>query len=384
MASSSNYIESNPITLIIQGHGSENTDIGLIANRVQLLSVSGAPGEYGLMGICNHNNIPLDINVMDRLKDTYSDPGLQSMSHHIMFNEILGYVLEDEYTKCNIFFEKNGGFTLTQPISERTFYFKPNPHENCEKCIYGEGSNKCERCIPIRKDERKQSPEYGLTIISTEIPYTQTSDEYRFSLIGNDRKKANLHMNLTTRNYWKQKIPITSIESINNFEKMFHENEIDLSELLTIFRDMGYQDIYIIDPTCRDCATSNPTRARKHWLTAFEQVLYDNSKEKREAYTMLGNTRDIITYNRTPQNNRNSITARNTIQEPKSIYLFSVSTGITIALTMFIAVLASMSMHQSGGRKTYKNKKRIFSTLVKKGVKSKNTRYNCRLPIEKT
>jgi hypothetical protein len=244
------------------------------------------------------------------------------------------------------------------------------------KDVCGKGSKKCERCIPIRDPSKIMSPEYGLTIISTEIPYSPRSEDYRFSLIGTDRINANLHMTLSTRNYWRQKIPITSIESINNFDKMFDENEIYLSELLTIFRDMGYQDIFIIDPTCRKCS-SNPSRGFINWLSAFERVLYQNSKNKREAFAIFRGTLDIITYKRNTRANTISTRNRDSIQTANSIDLFSVSTGIVITLATFLAFISYMYRDQRGGtRKTYKNKKNIFSTFIKKGGKSKYTRYN--------
>jgi hypothetical protein len=383
-------MESNPITLIIQAHGSEDLNVGLIANRVQLLSVSGAPGELGIMSFCKDKNgklSSLDINVMNMLKDAYSKRG--SLFQHFMFNDVLinkddpPGILQLEYENCGVTFDKNGGFKPTKPFSERRFYFRPNPHENCEKCIYGEGSAKCERCIPIRDSSKKMSPEYGLSIICTEIP-----EDYRHSLIGTERERANLHLNLPTRNYWRNRIPRTSTQCITNFDKMFDTNEINLSELLTIFREMGYEDIYIIDPTCRDCDSSNPSRGRLNWHSAYEQVAYENTKIKREAFKSLETTLDIITYNRNTQNNRNSRTNRGSIQTPNSLiiqqssrnpnstYLYQVSTGIAITLATFLALFAYMSRQQSGGKKTYKNKKNIFSTSMKKGNNPKYTRYN--------
>jgi hypothetical protein len=382
-------MESNPITLIIQAHGSEDLNVGLIANRVQLLSVSGAPGVSGKMAFCEdeyENITSLDTNVMKMLQNAYSNRG--SISQHFMFNDVLinkdhpPGILEQEYENCGIRFDKNGGFKPTQPFSERRFYFRPTPHEDCERCIYGEGSAKCERCIPIRDPDKKMSPEYGLTIICTDIP-----DDKCNTLAGVlERIYANLHETRSTRTYWRNKIPRTSTQSITNFDNMFDTNEINLSELLTIFREMGYVDIYIIDPTCRDCDSSNPSRGRLNWHSAYEQVAYENTKIKREAFESLKTTLDIITYNRNTQNNRNSRTNQGSIQNSNSLivqqssrnsttYLYQVSTGIAITLAAFIAFFAYMSRQQSGGRKTHK-KKRIFSTSNKKGNNPKYTRYN--------
>jgi hypothetical protein len=382
-------MESNPITLIIQAHGSEDLNVGLIANRVQLLSVSGAPNESGIMSFCKDKNgkvSSLDTNVMKMLKNAYSKRG--SIFQHFMFNDILinkddpPGILEQEYENCGIIFDKNGGFKPTQPFSERRFYFRPNPHEDCERCIYGEGSAKCERCIPIRDPDKKMSSEYGLTIICTDIP-----DDNPNTLAGmRNRIDANLHKTPSTRTYWRNKIPRTSTQSITNFDNMFDTTEINLSELLTIFREMGYVDIYIIDPTCRDCHSSNPSRGRLNWHSAFEQVVYQNNRIKREAFKSLETTLDIITYNRNTQNNRNSRTNQGSIQNSNLLtvqqstrnsttYLYQVSSGIAITLAAFIAFFAYMSRQQSGGRKTHK-KKRIFSTSIKKGNNPKYTRYN--------
>jgi hypothetical protein len=383
MESSRNTIESNPITIIIQAHGGEDLDVGLIANRVQLLSISGAPGEMGLMSMCddgNGNETSLDINVMNMLKETYMDPGVKGIAHHIIFNDILPYALKDEYDKCDIEFERNGGFKLTQPVSERTFMFKPNRHENCRRCTEVHGSK---RCLEYRDQCKLYSPEYGLTVISA------SPEDKRFTLAGIDREIANLHLNLGTRTYWRNKL-VKGSNSIVNFDKMFDSKKINLSELLAIFRDMGYVDIYIIDPTCRYCKPPTNTQEerltamRKLWLTPFEQIVHTNAKNKRETdYSKLVfSTLEIITFYRKSQN-KNSRDTQELIQtqtqndgklSSNEINFYNVSSGMILTLSAIIAYFAYIYMNKRGGKKTRKNKN-ILSKLFKKGI-SKNTRYN--------
>jgi hypothetical protein len=364
----SNQIDINPITLIIQGHGTEDTDIGLIANNVQLLSISGAPGENGLMSMCldkNGNERSLDLIVMDKLKETYIDAIDHGVtSQHIIFNDILPEVLEREYTNCNVVFNKNGGFKLTKPISERTFIFQPNRHENCRVCIE-DGS--CKRCLKERDMSKILSPEYGLTIITTNNPYD-------ISLYNSKRQDANLHMNPRARLYWRNKLLRGSI-SMTNFDKMFNENTIDLSELLTIFRDMGYVDIFIIDPTCRYC-TSNPSRGRRNLFSIMEQLLYQNVTTKREVGQLINTTSEIITFKRKYRENRNS--RRNQLIPRSSDFIFTnISSGMIIGLSALILLISYIITKKGGSIKKhnnkYNNKKSIFSYLLKKGAKSKHT-----------
>jgi len=145
---------------------------------------------------CPPDDKSLDLATIEFLHSAYRSN--ISKSQNEMFDEII-QPIKKIYEDCGVtsLFD-NGGFTvITNPIKSRTFYFTPNPHENCEKCIE-KGDNKC---IPLRNPAKHYCPEYGLTIVSSSM-----EDDFSFTLQGvSNTRQANLNMSLSAFTYWTQK-----------------------------------------------------------------------------------------------------------------------------------------------------------------------------------
>lgn len=241
------------ITIFIQGHGKEDLNSKFSNDKsVELLSFVGKPGELGTMKLCNaYKNMPIDIVVLDFLHKQYSQYNLLSNEDQNVIFHSTGDELPGIYKNCGINYEN--GFAFTWPRLEREFIFEPAPHENCRVCNDPEEgnipflSNKCisGRCLPERKKNNICCPEYGLTIVASSFP----EDSY-FTLAGNsDRIKSNINMNLMSRDYWKSR----TRDYKYLVDQIFNEKFIHLTDIHLLFKSMGFKNIYIYDPTCRDC-----------------------------------------------------------------------------------------------------------------------------------
>lgn len=244
--------ELSTITLLIQGHGNELSSSRISESNVHLLSFSGVIGKSGMMSDCP-NGMPIDVIMLNYIAEAYegiTDPELQK--EYYEKDSMLVNGLKEKYKECEIV--NDAGFTRTFPRNDRIFYFRPNKHENHVKCIkMGD-----ERCIEERDCKKKLCPEYGLTVVSSSNP-----SDYRYTLAGKTRhektSKMNWHMTLSTASYWRNKVE--SIPSDTEFyQSIFNSldnKKIFLSNLVQLFKAMGYNQIFIIDPTCRDCKVTN-------------------------------------------------------------------------------------------------------------------------------
>ena len=277
-------ITNKSITILIQGHGEEKIDPVNLYD-VKLLSFSGTIGEPGVMDFCD-NGDPLDIAMVKHIAGLYN--GIIDASLQKEFYEDDNFLVEPlkrMYEDCRVTFPC--GFRRTYPKKQRKFHFKPNGHENCKKCIK-RGDN---ICIQERNPRKRLCPEYGLTVVTSSDP-----SDYRFTLAGKTEYEgtsiSNCHMNLTTRQYWDNKIKHITYDSQNAiqdiFDSMFDENYIFLSDVVAMFKEMGYQTIYILDPTCRDCKPVSKLKKAIHsvWETVqprssrlWEELLPDIKKQ---------------------------------------------------------------------------------------------------------
>lgn len=258
------------ITLFIQGHGSENISIPFNNNSLKLLSFAGKPGASGDLGRCEYyNNQPIFTIINNFLNKQYlNHTNLDKESQ----GELLTYTsqhLQEIYEKCDFIYDK--GFTETYPVSERIFYFEPNLHETCRLCtnpeesstenmIILEGKDRCTagRCLTERNKNNLCCPEYGLTVVCSSF-----MEDARFTLAGNsfkERSNANINMKLSNKNYWKNR---ASNEYKYLVDKIYNQKEISLTELNGLFKSMGFEYIYIFDPSCRYCEI-DPLEAEKY------------------------------------------------------------------------------------------------------------------------
>jgi hypothetical protein len=120
-----------------------------------------------------------------------------------------------------------------------------------ERCIAG-------RCLTERNKNNLCCPEYGLTVVCSSFV-----EDSRFTLAGNsfkERSNANINMKLSNKNYWKNR---ASNEYKYLVDKIYNEKEISLSEINNLFKSMGFEYIYIFDPSCRYCEI-DPLEAEKY------------------------------------------------------------------------------------------------------------------------
>ena len=256
----------NAVTLYIQGHGSENINVPFNNDgKVKLLSFIGSPGLNGLMDICDYyNKQPIDKiiiyflqNYMQRLFQDQRT--LNNEEQNSFLNDSKDF-LKNIHENCDIYYKD--GFTETYPMSERYFFFEPGPddHENCRLCSnpscfkekverLGLKNQTCpKRCLEERDQNKLFCPEYGLFVVSSSY-----SEDERFTLAGNsfeERLNANINKKLSNKTYWKSR---ASLKYKNLIDKIYYEKEITLTELCLLFHSMGFNYIYILDPTCREC-----------------------------------------------------------------------------------------------------------------------------------
>jgi hypothetical protein len=240
------------VTILIEGHGKE--DLNTKFNNdgtLELLSFVGLPGEYGIMKICKYVNKPVDIIILNHMHRKYFyDKAISAEDQKKIFYS-MGNEIKDIYKNCEINFKN--GFTYTWPRLEREFIFEPGEHENCRICNDPEEehikflNNKCVsgRCLPERNKNKICCPEYGLTIVSSSFPEDQD-----FTLAGyGNRIKSNINIDLNARDHWKNR----TSEYKYLIDQIFNEKYIHLTDLNLLFKSMGFKNVYIYDPSCRDC-----------------------------------------------------------------------------------------------------------------------------------
>jgi hypothetical protein len=251
------------ITLLIEAHGDEDLDIEVNVPFVHLLSFSGRMGQLGDFGMIGNES--LELHILDSLRKLY----LQKSSTPNQSNIYNGDELKDELIR--LYEEEagkgypSGGFFKTNPVRQRTFYFKPNRHEDCRRCRkvekqveYTDGSmgpnpKYAQVCVPNRKLTSTDCPVYGLIVVASSDPADK-----QFTLegtVGNtiaELNSSNIHMNNGSMLYWSQKIDKSRFPKASlAFKHMIQNRNISLTQLSKIFEAMGYTDIYILDPSCR-------------------------------------------------------------------------------------------------------------------------------------
>lgn len=285
--------KEHAVTLFIQGHGTEDidTEFDNKDNNTELLSFVGMPGKSGKMNFCGKNKEPIDMIVLRFLYNQYENHNTIKKENQKQLFEFIPSILPDIYKYCSITIDN--GFTLTYPIYDRVFYFSPNEHENCRKCIEpiysstklqadinAEKRVSYKRCIQERDINNIICPEYGLTVVSSSFP-----EDKLFTLSGvtyNKRNDSNMNMRKSNILHWKNR---ASPEFKGLVDQIYNDKEISLIEIKDLFRSMGFTKIYIIDPTCRSCEI-DPVKAQEIRDAELDPIKADiyriSKKRKRE------------------------------------------------------------------------------------------------------
>jgi hypothetical protein len=252
--------EEKSITLLIEGHGLEYLRHTFRAEMVELLTFSGLPGELGISNFCPDGK-PIDFAVLEKLSEIYDDVRSEEQQKDTFEDGGMHHEIRSLYARAGIHF-KDAAFQVTRPVNERFFDFEEQEHDNCIKCTENP-EILATRCKRPRDVMAQYMPAFGLFVVTSsvpeDLPYTLAayppsvenplSDKLQFE----QWKRANMHDSRPTALYWRSKIPDSS-ESATDFESMISERGIRLSQLVNIFRAMGYGHIRIFDPSCRAIA----------------------------------------------------------------------------------------------------------------------------------
>ena len=347
---------SKSITLFLEAHGDEKLSTRVNVPRVKLLSFSGKPGELGDFG--EINGVSLEIHILQFLRSLYS----QNDQKTVYDNEELLRGLRSLYTDKAGKGYTNGGFVRTTPKNQRNFYFQPNEHEDCRLCNDLPVTDPFYRqiCLPIRDSKTKLCPVYGLIVVAS-----SDEDDSQFTLIRDNiiddsiesLSSSNLHMSLSAQKYWYSKIDKVKFPiAAGMFTKMINDKNVSLTELSQIFQAMGYTDIYILDPSCRDTRdTSTNTKTSTFKTAALSVMERGNPKISRVS--------DAVT----------SYTTRPSIEEPEPDNIDDLwSTTCKMGSQCWENMFGKTKI--DGGRKSKKQRKnKIFKfTKLNKTTKRRN------------
>ena len=260
------------ITLLIEGHGNEILGIPSNLTRdTKLLSFPCDVGSFGLLQLVDNQS--LEILVLNYLISAYSSNAQQSkiFNSHALPND-----LKQIYKRAKIEYPGGGFCRNIPPKNERTFFFAPNNHENCRSCVTDKEGNI--RCLPVRNPNNRYCPVYGLIVVASndpdDAPFTLASLHSKLNDVNKNNvqflNSSNLHQNNSSKMYWKNKL--TDQSTINKFDYMINQNEVTLTNLVSIFQNMGYSKIYILDPSCRDTSSSSPPTSPSAVVTVAPPV----------------------------------------------------------------------------------------------------------------
>ena len=313
------------VTLYISGHGYEDLNSDYRKNSdVYLMSFIGVPGLPNKMYRCVlAEEPPSRIAQLELIKNYYKEGLSKGLNQYdfIHSNELKDKLrnLDDYYVSKNnknldrlygLYDERDNykyknSYSTTIPISERYFSLKPGKNETYDTCrnINGEP-------ILIKNRNNQFCPEYGIFVIASTNPedngYTlvtsedeihkknlkllkslDTTDENKEILI---REKSNINSNKDTIEHWRKRAynsrdnysnqvfingkRVTHNEAMDAIiSKIFYEKKILLTDLVYLFKSMGFDKIYILDPTCRTSQTIISSKEQKHRIN-LEKVNY--------------------------------------------------------------------------------------------------------------
>jgi hypothetical protein len=310
------------VTLYISGHGAEDFNINYTKiPDVYLMSFIGVPGLPNKMYRCVlAEDPPSRIAQLELIKNYYKEGISEGLNQYdfIHSKELKEELrnLDDYYiSKIYDYSDKLYGlydekdnykyknlYSTTTPISERYFALKPNENETYYTC---RNANKKE--IFIKNRNNQICPEYGITVVASTnfedngytlvtaedeinkknvktLKYLDTTDENKEILI---REKSNINLNKDTIEHWRKRAynysdntfivngkHITHNEIIDMIiYNIFYKKITSLTDLIYLFKSMGFKKIYILDPTCRSSQKTISSKEQKTRIN-LEKVNY--------------------------------------------------------------------------------------------------------------
>jgi hypothetical protein len=197
------------------------------------------------------------------IKQAYSGENqLSSLKH-------LTTIIPDVVLQCGVMEEF---LLLNPPRTDKNYYLRPNLHENCDKCVKT-GQSVCTQLPP----DQILSPEYGITVIESSEPEDAEFTLKGITLQNPDIKDPESHLRqivnwnyyydgertLETYMYWANKALANAktVEEYYEAKRLYYsimgwnedKNYVQLSEIVRLFKIMGFTNIYIIDNSCRSC-----------------------------------------------------------------------------------------------------------------------------------
>jgi hypothetical protein len=350
------------VTIFVQAHGSEDFSEDINLKGLRLLSFSGKMGINGQMNICSDNR-PIDLKVLDLIRQIYlTNSSSQDAKNQKNTYENISQHLRKLYNDCGIAFTSGGGFVQTYPKKERTFYLQANPHENCERCVLTPGYGYCTD-LPINK---RICPEYGITVVASSRP-----QDLHYTLVGGTRQTTNLLSVSTTFDYWYN-------QCLNPHKYVYKEDilnnkVITLTDLYHFFKGMGFENIYIYDPSCRD--TGKDASRGLHGFQSGVNTVMESKKFNERLYNpqLADVVKEAIRQNKSTEQNKPTeqntmVRDYNPIENREPSFVGSIKKCVDGVCNFF------GKEKTEGGNKTMRRRKRIIKTNKNKKNKTNRNR----------
>ena len=257
---SSGMPSGKKIVIYLAAHGAALPDEFINSDLTKDVKILDFSGDIGTLGeMVKGNNIPpVDFFTLTYLSILYHRSNPSDFDY---FDETFSDIqdLKDLYDSLYDIRYPLNGFQIKNlgeenRVVERLYQFKPSAGEDCKI-----GCRGCKRgdvdCSGFeRNPNKKYCPFYGITVIAASDDNSFTMSAIKEDKIEESIPALNLNSNTRCGEYWKQKAIRNAVNNtaLNGaIESIFEDNKPKLSEILLFFKSMGYNEIYIYDPSCK-------------------------------------------------------------------------------------------------------------------------------------
>jgi hypothetical protein len=231
------------ITLLIIGHGNEDTSIRIVDagshERTQLISACGGTGFSYFSSLCDKSN--MSNWYVNLISEFYKRHGIVNINERPGVFDDLIMLLESKAIEC--------GATI-QCTNKLPFLTKMGSH-----CIFSNGLANYQRSLDFNPEESQENfrDYFGIYMISstndedlqfclpTHLTFTANSEEFT---------KYNLLTWVAFQQNWLKRLKKSKYKDF--LKNLIIDKEIKLSELILILILLGYTNRIIFDFTCRD------------------------------------------------------------------------------------------------------------------------------------
>ena len=231
------------ITLLIIGHGNEDTSIRIVDagshERTQLISACGGTGFSYFSSLCDKSN--MSNWYVNLISEFYKRHGIININERPELLDDLIMLLESKAIEC--------GATI-QCTNELPFLTKMGSH-----CIFSNGLANYQRSLDFNPEPSQQyfGDYFGIYMISStnkqDLPFC-LPNRLKFNPNSEEFTKYNLLTWHAFQQNWLNRLK--KLRESSRLKKLLREKEIDLSELILILIFLDYNNRIIFDFTCRD------------------------------------------------------------------------------------------------------------------------------------